>query len=317
MKRALVLGPGQDGSYLAEILLERGYDVHVMHRRSSVNNLHRIQHIRDRVTLHRGDLTDFGSMLDIFTEVNPDEVYNEADQDDVGWSRHIPLFSWEVTAGGPMRVLELVRICCPYARVFQPCSATMFGTAPAPQNEQTPFNPQSPFACAKVAAYHLCRHYRESYGLFVSTAILYNHDSPTRSEDYVLHKICKSAVRIARGEQKCLTLGSLSQRIDIGFARDYMEAAHDLLQLVYPDDFVIGSGVAWSLLDMVEHAFRVAGGPPVSETTVKIDPSCSRPGPQPELLADSLKANRAFGFKPQTGIAQLIEMLVEHEQGVK
>lgn len=318
MKRALILGPGQDGSYLAEILLEQGYEVHVMHRRSSVDNLKRIRHLLDRVTLHRGDLTDFGSLLDVFAEADPQEVYNVADQDDVSWSYSIKSYAWDVTSGGVLRVLEVCRAYSKEVRLFQPLSATMFGLSPPPQNEQTPLNPRSPFACAKAAAWHLCKHYRQDRGVWVTCGIMFNHDSPTRSEDYVLHKICKSAVRIARGEQEKLVLGSLDQQIDIGFARDYMEAAVRMMQLAEPDDFVIGTGEGTSIKSMVAIAFHCAGIGGREKEVVEVNPAAARPGPQPTLIADARKAKRVFGFDPgKTCIGDLIKMLVEHEQGMK
>lgn len=314
MKRALVLGPGQDGSYLCEILLERDHETHVMHRRSSVDNLRRIRHLLPRVAVHRGDVTESASLRRVLQATRPDWIFCTADQDDVSWSREIPEYSLDVTAGGPLRLLEAAADLTPQARVFLPISATVFGDNPPPQNEQTPLKPQSPFAVAKAAALHLVRYYREVRGLWVATSISFNHDSPERSEDYVLHKICKAAVRIARGDQLALTLGSLEQQIDIGYARDYMEAAVRMLEADAPDDYVIGTGVAWPIRAMVAAAFEAAGVEREIEQVVRVDKNFRRPGPQPCHVADPRKAERQLGWKAKTGIAELIGMLVRHEQ---
>lgn len=314
-KRALILGAGQDASFLADILLGKSeYEqVHLLHRRSSVDNLWRIAHIRDKLKLHRGDLADPSSIREAILAAQPHEIYGLADQDDANWSGDIPAYSMDITADSVCRTLEIIRRMCPETKYFHPCSALMFGDAPPPQNESTPFNPHSPFACAKIAAYHLCRMYRQVYGLHVCVGIMFNHDSPARSADYVLHKICKAAVRIAAGEQKYLVLGRLGARIDIGYARDYMEAAWAMLQHPRPDDYVIGTGVAWTIATMTRAAFELAGVQGFEEH-ITINAGILRPGPQPTLIADSRKAREAFGFRPKTSVHDLIAMLVEHEE---
>lgn len=314
MKRAMILGVGgQDGSYLAEILLEKGYDVHGLHRRSSVDNLRRIAHIRDRISLHRGDMADPLSIHRAIHRVEPQEIYNEADQDDVRWSQSIPAYSFDITAAAVGRLLEIVRTTNAGIKLFQPVSAMMFGSSPMPQREDSPLAPSSPFGCAKAAAYYLCQHYRREHGLFVSTAILFNHDSPARSEDYVLHKICRAAVRIARGTQDKLPLGNLQQQIDIGFARDYMLAAWQMMQMSYPGDYVIGTGAAWTIGEMVRESFRCAGVKGDWQDYVTIDPAFYRANP-PTLIADPTKARQDFDFRPAHSIQDLIRMIVKHEQ---
>lgn len=313
MTRALILGiGGQDGSYLADILLECGYEVHGLHRRTSLGNLSRIAHIKNRLILHHGDMADPQSVHRIISAVKPLEVYNEADQDHVGWSYDTPALSVDITYGAVARTLESIsRINCAI-RFFQPLSATIFGNAPPSQNETTPFNPLSPYACAKAGAYHLCRHYRQTHGLLVSTAILFNHDSPRRTGDYLLHKICQGVARIARKEERTLTLGSLDMAVDVGFARDYMEAAWQILQQDEPDDFVIGTGCAWTIREMVEAAFG-AVGIKSWEDRVILDPAFNRPDAGCTLLADPGKARKAFGFNPKTAIGELIAMLIKEE----
>lgn len=237
-KRALIFGVGgMDGSHCADLLLEENYEVHGMHRRSSYDNLARVAYCRDRLTLHAGDVTDFESVFNAVAAAEPHELYNFADQDDVRYSHKVPLAQMAATAGGCANVLQATRLYGCKVRVFQPLSATMFGNVPAPQNEQTPFAPASPYAVAKVAAYYLCQHYRREYGLFVGTAIYFNHDGPRRGPGYLLQKI-------ARGERPD---GDLSAVVDIGYAPEYVEAAWRILQHDRPDDFVIGTGRGYTI----------------------------------------------------------------------
>lgn len=309
-RRALITGiTGQDGSYLADILLERGYEVHGLIRHSSADNLCRLRHCLDKLTLHRGDVLDSVSLEMALLCSEPDEIYHEADQDSVAWSYDAPLYSHAVTAGSVQTLLELVRQFRPKAKVFLPVSATMFGDAPAPQNELTPFNPSSPYAVAKVAAYHAARYYRQAHGLFVSTGILFNHDSPRRADGYLLQKICRGAVRIYYGLQKTLPLGNLDLRVDVGYAREYMEAAHAILQLDQPNDFVLATGEGWTLRQMVKEAFSLAGvDDPAHYLTT--DSRFYRPGPQPTLIGDASKARQVFGFNPQWSIGRLMAYLI-------
>lgn len=314
MKKALILGiTGQDGSYLAEVLLEKGYEVHGMYRRSATGNTRNIKHILDKITLHKGDLADVTSLYRIISKVQPDEIYNEADQDHVAWSYDIPAYSYDITASAVGRVLEIIKQVNPKIKFFQPLSSTMFGdTKEIPQKETTPFAPQSPYACAKLLAHYLAKYYREVHGMFVCTAIFYNHDSPRRSEEYLLHKICASTVRISKGLQHKMTIGALDLRVDIGYAKEYMEAAWQIMQQNTPDDFIISTGETHTIKEFIDEAFKQAGLN--SEGLVEIDPTFARPGKQVELVGDITKARKAFGFSPKIKFAELIRILIEHKQ---
>lgn len=313
-KRALILGAGQDASFLAEILLEKDYEVHLLHRRSSADNLWRVRHLLDRIELHKGDMADPAGVEDTIHRVYPSEIYNEADQDHVDWSLATPAYSADITYGAVVRTLEALRRfsrACPHVRFFQPLSATMFGAAPPPQNEDTAFAPQSPYAVSKVAAYYACQHYRREYGLHVSTAIMYSHDSVRRQGDYLLHRICRGAVRIAAGKEKSLALGDLDAVVDIGCAREYMEGVHRLMQLPQPGDYVLSSGRHWTIRGLVECAFRTAGVKNKFDSLSVSDDTFHRPGPPCQLVGDSAKAREAFGFRPLRGPGDLVEELVE------
>ena len=318
VKKALVLGvTGQDGSYLAEILLEKGYEVHGMVRRSATGNTRNIDHLigdpqifNRRFFLFRGDLADPTSLHRIIASVRPDEIYNEADQDHVSWSYDMVAYSLDITGAAVGRLLEIIRQVDPGIRFFQPCSSNMFGlTDTATQNETTPFNPQSPYACAKVMAYYLVRYYRQVFGIHASTAIFYNHESPRRTPEYVTRKVTQSVARIASGRQDALVLGDLSSRIDWGYARDYMEAAWKILQMDRPDDFVIATGEAHSVKEWVDAAFSVAGLEP--GRYVRTDPALIRPGKTSTLVGDITKARRTFGFEPKYRFRDLVRLMVE------
>ncbi|MDD1638942.1 MAG: GDP-mannose 4,6-dehydratase [Methanomicrobiales archaeon] len=318
VKKALVLGvTGQDGSYLAEILLEKGYEVHGMVRRSATGNTRNIDHLigdpqifNRRFFLCRGDLADPTSLHRIIASVRPDEIYNEADQDHVSWSYDMVAYSLDITGAAVGRLLEIIRQVDPGIRFFQPCSSNMFGlTDTATQNETTPFNPQSPYACAKVMAYYLVRYYRQVFGIHASTAIFYNHESPRRTPEYVTRKVTQSVARIASGRQDALVLGDLSSRIDWGYARDYMEAAWKILQMDRPDDFVIATGEAHSVKEWVDAAFSVAGLEP--GRYVRTDPALIRPGKTSTLVGDITKARRTFGFEPKYRFRDLVRLMVE------
>jgi GDPmannose 4,6-dehydratase len=318
MKKALILGvTGQDGSHLAEILLEKGYEVHGMVRRSATGNTRNIEHlIRDpdvfnhRFFLCRGDLADPTSLYRIISSVKPQEIYNEADQDHVGWSYDMVGFSADITGAAVGRILEIIRQVDASIRFFQPCTSNMFGkTESTFQTETTPFNPQSPYACAKVMAYYLTKYHREAFGMFASTAILYNHESPRRTEEYVTRKITKSVARIVCGKQDKLILGDLSARVDWGYAKEYMEAAWQMLQLDEPDDFVIATGEAHSVQEFVEEAFAVVNLRP--EEYVVSSQDLFRPTKTGVLIGDTSKARTSFGFEPQVKFKELIKLMVE------
>lgn len=318
MKKALVLGvTGQDGSYLAEVLLEKGYEVHGMVRRSATGNTRNIQHLIDdpavfneRFFLSRGDLADPTSLYRIVSKIEPDEIYNEADQDHVGWSYDMVGFSCDITAAAVGRMLEMIKQVNPKIRYFQPCTSNMFGlTDSATQNEETPFHPQSPYACAKVFAYHITRYYREAFGIFASTAILYNHESPRRTEEYLTRKVTRAVARIERGRQDKLMLGDLSAKIDWGYSREYMEAVWQILQAPAPDDFVIATGEAHSVREWVDEAFAVVGLDP--KRYLAVDERFMRPTKTSALVGDISKARRIFGFDPKIKFKELVRLMVE------
>ncbi len=309
MKRALILGVGgQDGSYLAELLLEKGYEVHGMMRRSATDNTQNIVDFKNSITLHQGDLADPLSVDTIIRSVRPDEIYNEADQDNVTWSKSTPAYSVDITAGAVSRLFESVlRIHRPI-KIFQPVSSTMFGEPTSwPQDENTPLAPMSPYACAKAHAFHLAKYYREKHGLFICTAILYNHTSERQNEDYLLPKICRSAVRIARGHQENLALGNLEETVDIGYAPDYMEAAWQMMQLPKPDDFVICSQHNTKIGELVAWAFEELG---VSPTKVTIDDNFWESLKSVSLQGSCKKAQDIFDFKRKVSTERMIGKLI-------
>ena len=312
MQRALILGiGGQDGSYLAEILLENGYDeVHGLVRHSSTNNTKRIDHIRGHLTIHRGDICDSACLHSLIGEVAPHEVYNMADQDNVGWSHSIPSYTVDVTYRGVVNILEAIaQIGCglPYPKFFQPVSATMFGVSPPPQNEHTPFDPRTPYAVAKTAAYHICQYYRDRYNMFVCTGIMYNHDSPRRSEDYLVNTICRQAIRVQQGKQETISLGNLDLLVDVGHAKEYMQAAYDMMQLDESDNFVIGIGQAMKIGDLARCALSFVRKSP---TLLSLNDSYYRSN-EPVLVADISHAKADFGFKPVLYGHYLIKSILE------
>lgn len=317
-KKALILGvTGQDGSHLAELLLEKGYQVYGMIRRSATGNTRNINFLIDdkeifekRFFLEKGDLADVTSLYRIINEVRPQELYNEADQDHVGWSFAMPDYSHDITGSAVGRILEIIRQVDPKIKFFQPCSSNMFGKpSEVPQQETTPFNPQSPYACAKVFAYNLVRHYRQVHGLFAANAIFYNHESPRRTEEYVTRKITKAAAKIAAGLQDKLVLGDISAKIDWGYAKEYMEAAWSILQLEKPDDFIIATGEAHSVQEFVEETFKLLNLNPAQY--LETDKSLFRPAKTGLLVGDTSKARNTFGFEPKIKFKDLVRIMVE------
>ncbi|MFH1134337.1 MAG: GDP-mannose 4,6-dehydratase [Nanoarchaeota archaeon] len=312
MRKALIMGiTGQDGSYLAELLLGKGYEVHGLIRKSATGNRKNIMHILDRITLHRGDLADATSVYRIIAKVMPDEVYNEADQDHVSWSFDSVDYSCNITAAAVARNLEIIRQINPKIKYFQPVSSNMFGIAKNPQTEETGFRPQSPYGAAKAFAYTICRYYREVFGMHVSTGIFYNHESPRRTDEYVTRKITKAAARIKLGLQKKLKLGYLDTKVDFGYAPEYMEAAWKIMQLDKADDFIICTGEAHSVKEFLEEAFKVVGLK--ADDYVEFDPAFARPGNTGHLVGDYSKAKKAFGFEPKVKFKQLVKLLVEND----
>lgn len=313
MKKALILGiNGQDGSYLAEILLEKGYEVHGLIRRTSTGNLENVQDILQEIELHYGDLSDPISLYHIIRIIKPVEIYNEADQDHAGISFQIPAYNFDITGSAVGRILEIIKQIDSGIRFFQPVTSNMFGkTTISPQNENTPFNPQNPYACAKTFAYNLSKMYRDVYSMYVSIGIFYNHESPRRTDEYVTRKITKAAARIKLGKQNKIILGNINAIIDWGFARDYMEAAWEIMQLNKPDTFVIGSGEAHSVKDFLELAFNEVKLD--YKEFLKTDEKFMRPAENSILLADSSKAKKVFNFQPKTNLKKLVKMMVNHD----
>jgi GDPmannose 4,6-dehydratase len=311
MKRALITGiTGQDGSYLAELLLEKGYEVHGMVRRASTEKFDRIEHLRDRITLHQGDLLDHRSLVDALRASNPDEVYNLAAMSFVAVSWIQPTLTAEFTGVGVTRLLEAVREVCPGTRFYQASSSEMFGKVrQTPQNEATPFYPRSPYGVAKAYGHHITVNYRESYDLYACSGILFNHESPRRGLEFVTRKITWHAAAIKLGKRDELKLGNLDAKRDWGYAKDYVGAMWLMLQQDEADDFVIATGETHSVRRCVEVAFDQAGIP--WEDHVKIDDSLKRPAEVDLLVGDSAKAERQLGWKPTTGFDALIRLMVD------
>jgi GDPmannose 4,6-dehydratase len=310
LKRALVTGiTGQDGSYLAELLLEKDYEVYGLVRRSSTLNFERIQHIQDRLHLIPGDLLDQNSLLEAIRSSRPHEIYNLAAQSFVQTSWNQPVLTGQFTALGVTRLLEAMRHLAPEARFYQASSSEMFGNAlESPQSEHTPFRPRSPYGVAKVYGHHIAVNYRESYDLFATSGILFNHESPRRGLEFVTRKITDGAARIKLGLQDKLALGNLEAKRDWGFAGDYVTAMWQMLQLDEADDFVISMGVTHSVREFAELAF---GAVDLDwEKHVVVDPRFVRPAEIHELVGDSRKARDVLGWKPQVQLPQLVEMMV-------
>jgi len=320
MKRALITGiTGQDGSYLAELLLEKGYEVHGVIRRSSSFNTERIEHLyKDphergvRLFLHYGDLNDASSLHSIVAEVKPFEVYNLGAQSHVRVSFDIPEYTAEVTALGTLRLLEAVRKLEQGARFYQASSSELYGkVVETPQRETTPFHPRSPYAAAKAYAYYIAQNYRESYGMYVVNGILFNHESERRGETFVTRKITRAVGRIKHGLQKELFLGNLDAKRDWGHAADYVEAMWLMLQLDEPDDFVVGTGETHSVREFLELAFGFAGLDP--NAYVRVDPKYFRPAEVDLLLADPTKIQQKTGWRPKVGFEELVRRMVESD----
>ena len=311
MPAALITGiTGQDGAYLAEFLLAKGYEVHGMVRRSSSENFERIAHLAGRVTLHQADLLDQLSIVNLLREVRPQEVYNLAAQSFVPTSWLQPLLTGEFTALGVTRMLEAVRLVDPSIRFYQASSSEMFGKVQEePQNERTPFWPRSPYGVAKVYGHWITVNYRESYGLFACSGILFNHESPLRGKEFVSRKVTDAAARIKLGAQQELRLGNLDALRDWGFAGDYVEAMWLMLQQDQPDDYVIATGVKHSVRELVEIAFARVGLDP--KRHVRTDPALLRPAEVNHLCGDSRKAREKLGWKPKVTFQELIEMMVD------
>ena len=310
-KKALITGiTGQDGSYLAEFLLGKGYEVHGLVRRTSTPNFSRISQLRDRIHIVPGDLMDQHSLTTAVHEIQPDEVYNLAAQSFVAASWSQPVLTGEITALGATRMLEAVRLAQPNARFYQASSSEMFGNIQEwPQNEKTPFYPSSPYAVAKVYAHWITINYRESYGLFASSGILFNHESPRRGLEFVTRKVTNSVARIRSGKEKELRLGNLDAHRDWGYAADYVQAMWLVLQQEQPDTYVVGTGTSHSVRELVELAFRYAEIEDW-EAYLVVDEKLRRPKDVNRLVADSGKARSQLGWEAKTTFEELVAMMV-------
>jgi GDPmannose 4,6-dehydratase len=313
MKRALITGiTGQDGSYLADWLLDQGYEVHGMVRRASTENFERIQHIRDRLHLHQADLLDQLSIISLIKKVEPAEIYNLAAMSFVPTSWVQPVLTSEFTAIGVTRMLEAIRLVNPEIRFYQASSSEMFGKViETPQTESTPFHPRSPYGVAKVYGHWITVNYRESYGMFCCSGILFNHESPRRGREFVTRKVTDAVARIFAGLQTKVSLGNLNARRDWGFAGDYVRAMWMMLQLDRPEDFVIATGQTHSVRDLVEVAFKHVGKD--WRDHVEIDSTLLRPAEVDLLCGDASKAARILGWRPEVNFAQLVAMMVDSD----
>ena len=334
MKKALITGvTGQDGSYLAEFLLEKDYEVHGVVRRSSTFNRGRIDHLRkgtlgDRhLRLHYGDLGDSESLTTILADVRPDEVYNLAAQSHVGISFTMPTYTGDISGLGVVRLLEGIRQVVPEARFYQASSSELFGKVhEVPQDENTPFHPRSPYAVAKLYAYWATVNYREAHGLFAANGVLFNHESPRRGENFVTRKITRAVAEIAAGRREWVSLGNLEARRDWGFAGDFVDAMWRVVQTEKPDDWVIGTGEDHSVREFCELAFDHVGvelqwsGSGIDEIGVDrasgekrvvVNPRYFRPAEVDRLLSDSTKARRELGWEPRVGFEDLVKMMVD------
>ena len=333
MKVALITGiTGQDGSYLAELLLEKGYEVHGIVRRSSLINTHRIDHIYERIHLHYGDLTDATNIIGVIKKVEPDEIYNLGAQSHVKVSFETPEYTGNVDGLGTLRILEAVRLLGMEnsVRIYQASTSELYGLVQeVPQRETTPFYPRSPYGVAKLYGYWIVKNYRESYGLHASSGILFNHESPRRGETFVTRKITRGLSRISVGEQDVLSLGNLDARRDWGHAKDFVEAMWLMLQQDEPDDYVIATGTQYSVRDFVEAAAPYFGmkiewmGEGLNEvgydwntkrTVIKVDPKYFRPAEVESLLGDASKAKKKLGWEPKISFTELVEDMVLYGQ---
>ena len=331
--KALITGiNGQDGSYLAELLLSKKYEVHGIARRTSTNNLNRIQHILPEITLHYGDLSDSLSLVKIIQDVKPDEIYNLAAQSDVKVSFSTPEYTADIDALGTLRLLEACRICGieKTVKFYQASTSELFGKVEAfPQSETTPFHPYSPYAIAKQYSYWIVKEYREAYGMFAVNGILFNHESERRGEEFVTRKITKSVARIINGTQDHLELGNLDSLRDWGYAKDYVEAMWLMLQNDTPDDFVIATGEQHSVRDFVNETFKCYGidivwqGKGIDEVgidsstgkiLVSINPKFFRPTEVNNLCGDASKANKILKWKPKVSFKELVKIMTESDK---
>lgn len=320
IKKAFITGiTGQDGSYLADLLLEKGYEVHGLIRRASTFNTSRVEHLyKDphmrgvKFFLHYGDLSDPTSLFALLKRIKPDEIYHLGAQSHVRVSFDMPEYTCDITAMGTLRLLEIIRYLNPKIKFYQACSSEMYGnpSVSPPYSENTPFNPQSPYACSKVFTYHITRHYREAHGIFACCGILFNHESPRRGETFVTRKITRGIARIKAGLDKKIYLGNLGAKRDWGYAPEYVEAMWLMLQQKRPDDYVIATGQTHSIKEFLEKAFKYAGLGDWKKY-VEIDQRYFRPTDVNVLIGDITKAKNKLGWKPKVKFKELVKIMVD------
>lgn len=312
--RAFITGiTGQDGSYLSELLIEKGYEVHGMVRRISQPNLSNLHNVIDKVKLHTGDMTDANSIFRILNDVQPDEIYNFAAMSQVRDSYDHPDVTQDINCNGLMRILEAVRTLGIDCKIYQACSSEMFGKVmEVPQTEKTPFYPRSPYGASKVAAYNQARIWREAYGMRIYCGILFNHESPRRGEAFLSRKVCKAVAEIVKGKRAKLILGNLDAKRDWGYAKEYVEWIWRIMQHDTPDDFVIATGETHSVKEFVALAFRYAGIDNW-EDYVEYDKSLTRPAEVDLLIGDASKSASVLGFTPKVKFNQLVKIMVQAE----
>jgi len=314
MKKVLITGiNGQDGSFLSELLIEKCYEVHGIIRRTSQPLMDNISHLRSKITLHPGDMTDAGSIHNVIEKVIPDEIYNLAGMSQVRWSYDVPSMTMDVNCGGLLRIIESVRSLKIDCKIYQACSSEMFGKVQEiPQKETTPFYPRSPYGVSKAAAYYMARTYRESYGMKIYCGFLFNHESERRGEEFLSRKVCKAVAEIKAGKRDKLILGNLDAKRDFGYAKEYVEWIWRIMQHPTPDDFIIATGETHSVREFVELAFKFAG---ISnwEDYVDYDKSLTRPAEVDMLIGDISKSNALLGFTPKVKFHDLVKIMIDFE----
>jgi len=314
-KKILILGStGQDGSYMAELMQKMNHSVHCLVRKSSTGNLKNIKHLLNKknIKIHHGDLLDIISLERIISSLKPDEIYNFADQDHVRWSFEIPYYSFDVTGGSVVKILELIRKYSPKSKYFQPVSSNIFGNSKQKkQNENENFTPLSIYALGKVTAYHACQMYKQVYGLKIYGAIFYNHESERRPEEYVSRKITKAVARIYLGKQKMLELGDIKSKIDWGYAKDYVKAAYKIMQSSNPDFYIIASGKSHTVEYFAKKCFSFVGLD--YKKYIKINKKLLRPSKNATLVGDISKARKKLKYKIETNLDKLIEIMMKND----
>tara|TARA_B100001057_G_scaffold162587_1_gene163246 strand:+ start:6459 stop:7427 length:969 start_codon:yes stop_codon:yes gene_type:complete len=318
-KRALILGAtGQDGSYICEFLIKKNYSVHAYVRKSATGNLKNIKHLieKNKLIIHHGDLLDFVSLTNVIKKIKPEEIYNFADQDHVRWSNELPIYSFDVTGSSTLKILEIIKNESKSSKYFHPFSSNIFGNSKKSKlSEHEEFSPLSIYALGKVSSYYACKMYRNVHGLKIRGAIFFNHESERRPEEYVTRKITKGVSRIFYGKQKKLVLGNVKAKIDWGYAKDYVKAAYEIMQLKKNDFYIIGSGKKTSIIDFVKKCFKYVNLD--YKKYIVINKKLLRKGETKTLVADTSKAKKDFKFKIKTNINDLVKIMMAHDLEVE